>query len=146
MMTADERQVEVDESNPRPNPDLETEIQAEVYKLDQLITEEDMGAMKIRDWHEATKKGEVVQLSMRYVARRLQRVGTGKDAAKMLKVLKYVYTLLTWFVALEPMRSGGRKLPKKEQLKEKVDAPQLVLDSIHAFFCNRRYWNIPIFA
>jgi DNA-directed RNA polymerase I subunit RPA49 len=133
MMTAEERQKEVDNSKPRPEPDMDATSPADVYPLENLVSEDDLGFVQVREWQQATKKGENVQLTMRYVARRLQKVATSKDA-KNLKLLKYVHIMLTWFVAMESNRGGGRKLPQRDKLKEKVDAPAAILDSLRKKF------------
>jgi DNA-directed RNA polymerase I subunit RPA49 len=133
MMTAEERQQEVDKSKPRPNPNMDAASPAEVYPLENLISEDDLGFVQVREWQQAAQKGHNVELVTRYVARRLQKVATSKDANN-LKLLKYVHIMLTWFLALDSNHGSGKKLPNRDKLKEKVDAPGAIIESLRKKF------------
>lgn len=138
MLTVEQRQEAVDSNKPRPEPNMEATSPAEVYALGQLIPDETLTAMAVRDWEQAMEKDEDVQVGMRFVAKRLKKVATGKDATKMLKVLKYVYILLTWYINLEPAKQG-KKVPDAAKLKEKVDASANIIKGIQQRFADGRY-------
>jgi DNA-directed RNA polymerase I subunit RPA49 len=137
MMSREEQQKEMDKSKPRPNPDMHAKSPADVYTVDNLVGEEELGLIKVNDWQSAMKKGENVKLGSRYVANRLRRTATVKDTTN-LKLLKYMFTMLTWYGALEKQRDG-KKLPNKDKLREKVDAPAAILESLRRKFTDSLY-------
>ena len=137
MMTVEERQQEADKSKPRPDANLSADTPADVYPIQRLVGEDELGLVRVMDWQSAMKKGENVKLRMRYVAHRLRKVATGKDTTA-LKLLKYLNVMLTWYAALEPAR-GVKKVPFKDKLLEKVDAPGAILESLRKNFTDGRY-------
>jgi DNA-directed RNA polymerase I subunit RPA49 len=137
MPTKEEQQALIDQAKPRPNPNLAAASPADVYPIPFLVSEEDLELLKVNDWKAAAKKQENVNLNMRYVARRLQKVATVKDDTN-LKLLKYVNIMLMWFAAL-PKTRDGRKLPQRDKLKELVDAPAAIFESFRRQFTEGLY-------
>ena len=137
MMTAEETQREADKSKPRPTPNPEATTPADVYPIERLVSQDDLALIKVLDWQNATKKGEAVTLKMRYTARRLRKLATAKDATS-LKLLKYINIMLTWYNALESGR-GMKKIPRREVIAEKVDAPGAILSSLVKNYSDGKY-------
>jgi len=48
--------------------------------------------------------------------------------------MKYIYILMNFFIALKPLRSGGKKLPPREDLKKMTGAGDAILDGIRRTF------------
>jgi DNA-directed RNA polymerase I subunit RPA49 len=138
MLTKEEAQQEIDASKPRPVADLQASNKEDVYPIENLVSEDDLQIVQVADWQAAAKSGQNTKLSMRYVARRMNRVATmNKDATK-LRLLKYMYIGLTWYTALEPNR-GAKKVPHGDKLREKVDAPGSIFKSLQQQFTDRGY-------
>lgn len=148
MPTKEERQAAVDEAKPRPNPHLNTDKPENVYPLDELIPEDVMMALYVKDWTDAAEKNEAVQTHSRYVAHRLHALAVKKDIRR-LKILRYILALVDFNAACTLMRGGGRKLPKdRSVLKNSVkDVADAVLGEIRRKFSEKGYVSssIPLF-
>jgi DNA-directed RNA polymerase I subunit RPA49 len=145
MMTAEERQLEADNSKPRPTPNMAATSPAEAYPLENLISDDELSVMRVNEWQASVKTGENIKLTMRYVARRVRKVATSNDT-KNLQILKYVDTMLTWFVALDSNRGNGKKLPPRDKLKDKVSAPGAIFQSLRKKFTDGQYVQANPFA
>ncbi|KIW09558.1 uncharacterized protein PV09_00431 [Verruconis gallopava] len=146
MMTAEEREVESNKAKPRPDPNMEATKPKDAYPVTSLVSEDDLSLVQVRDWQASAKEGKNMKLPMRYVARRLQKVASSKDTNN-LKLLKYLNIMLVWFMALDSNRSGKR-IPQREKLKEKVDAPGAILESLRKKFSDGREmtkWHVDKF-
>ena len=135
MPSREDMQIASDAVKPRPRANLEAQTAAEVYPVDNLVGEEELSAMVVKDWLDAIRNGQEVMQSSKFVARRLMHVAQRNDV-RSLRLLKYITTLRDFYAALKPMRGGGRKLPVREQLKSKTGANNYVLDCIRERFTN----------
>lgn len=138
MMTTAEAQAAIDSSKPRPELDLDATDRKDVYPLENLISDDDYNLMKVPDWRSAATQGKNVKFSQRYVARRMARIASMNKDDHKLKLLKYINIALTWFAALESTRSG-KKLPHRDKLREKVDAPGPIFESLRRQFTEAKY-------
>ncbi|KAF2434796.1 RNA polymerase I associated factor, A49-like protein [Tothia fuscella] len=121
LATREQRQAAVDGAKPRPKPNLQATTPAEVYDLYNLIKEEDLNDMPIKEWQDATETGEDVKTLSRYVSNRLYELSSKKENVLRLKVLRYVYMLIQFYGALLPGKGGGKKLPQKSDLATKIE-------------------------
>lgn len=137
LPTREDMQAESDAAKPRPRANLDAQTRADVYPVESLVAEEELCAMIVKDWLDAVRNGQEVMQSSKFVARRLIHVAQ-KDDVQSLRLLKYISTLRDFYAALKPQRGGGRKLPIREQLKNKTAQNNYILDSILRRFTNGR--------
>ena len=135
MPSREDMQTASDAAKPRPRANLEAQAPAKVYSIDSLIAEEELHAMMVKDWLDAIRNGQEVMQSSKFVARRLAHVAQKNDL-QSLRLLKYISTLRDFYAALKPLRGGGRKLPMREQLKNKTGVNNYVLDCIRGRYTN----------
>lgn len=133
--TREEKQATIDSAHPRPLPNLAAIRPSEVYALKSLVSDEDLSKLAVKDWEDALAAGEKIETNMRFVAFRLDALN-GKT--RMLKVMKYLYILLNFYIALKPLRGGGKKLPQREDLKKATGADSAILDGIKRNFAQGR--------
>ncbi|RDI86487.1 hypothetical protein Vi05172_g3336 [Venturia inaequalis] len=129
--TREEKQATIDSAHPRPVPNLDAIRSSEVYALKSLVSDEDLSRLAVKDWEDAIAAGEKIETNMRFVAFRLDALN-GKT--RMLKVMKYLHILLNFYIALKPLRGGGKKLPTREDLKKATGADGAILDGIRRNF------------
>ena len=137
MKTLEEIQEDVDASKPRPRAHLDAVTPADVYPLHELIDEDTLALLNVKEWKRAAKRNEDLKLETRFVARRLQPVVARKDETA-LKALRYLHILLMWFNALDS-KKGGKRVRKPEEVQEKVDAPKGVLEGLKRNFSDGGY-------
>jgi DNA-directed RNA polymerase I subunit RPA49 len=130
----EEKQAVIDESKPRPKPNLAATTPADVYPLDVVISEETMRDIPIKEWREAHTKGEDVEVKSLFVANRMYNLATRDEEISNLKALRYLYMLVQFYLALKPGREGHKKLPTKAELSAKVEASSSLLDGIKRTF------------
>jgi DNA-directed RNA polymerase I subunit RPA49 len=133
--TREDKQATIDSAHPRPKPNLHAIRPSEAYPLKDLVSDEDLAKLAVKDWQDALEAGEKIETNMRFVAFRLDALN-GKT--KMLKVMKYLYTLLNFYIACKPLRSGGKKLPTREDLKKATGVDNAILDGIRRNFAAGR--------
>jgi DNA-directed RNA polymerase I subunit RPA49 len=140
MPTKEEQRAVVDDAKPRPRPHLDTDKPQDVYPIDELIPEDAMMALYVKDWTDAAEKNEAVQTHSRFVARRLHALAVKKDI-KRLKILRYILALVDFNAACTTLSKGGKKLPKdRSVLKESVKhAGDAVLGEIQRKFAQKGY-------
>ncbi|GAM86873.1 hypothetical protein ANO11243_048930 [Dothideomycetidae sp. 11243] len=114
-----EREAEILKSKPIPQPNLETEKIEEVYAIDKLVPSGDMRAMVVKEWQDKIKEGTAIEFTSRFVANRVQALAKMEDVTK-LKALKYMLLLLDFTAALKPAGKAGKKVPQRDELKEKL--------------------------
>lgn len=135
MLSREDMQAEVDEAKPRPKPNLEASTPADVYPLDTLITREERMALQVNDWIQAVAANQAIETPSRFVANRVEALASKKEIAVKLRALKYILALVSFNAALKPTRSGGRKLPPREDLKKKLShLPPTLVESIKRKF------------
>ncbi|KAH8843383.1 hypothetical protein MCOR07_004791 [Pyricularia oryzae] len=137
MPTRDELQAAVDGAKPVPKGNYDAAEIQDVYDPDQIIGSDVLNAIPVRDWQTANKNDENVQLTSRYVANRLRRVGEHAESLKRLRILRYLYFLMTFIKIAKPGKNGVRKLPPRDKLREALSpAPDIVLDSLRHKFAD----------
>ncbi|KAI6271769.1 hypothetical protein MCOR27_008651 [Pyricularia oryzae] len=137
MPTRDELQAAVDGAKPVPKGNYDAAEIQDVYDPDQIIGSDVLNAIPVRDWQTANKNDENVQLTSRYVANRLRRVGEHAESLKRLRILRYLYFLMTFIKIAKPGKNGVRKLPPRDKLREALSpAPDVVLDSLRHKFAD----------
>ncbi|KAK3065290.1 hypothetical protein LTS18_002693 [Coniosporium uncinatum] len=144
MPTRESMQEAVDANKPRPQPNTAASTPAEVYSTDTLIGDEVFANITVNDWLEKAATGEDIKTSSRFVARRIAALAQGKEVVK-LKYVKFMLVLINFHNALSPARGGGRKLPQREKLREKLGMPDLILGPITRKFCdgpNMTKWHV----
>lgn len=128
-------------AKPRPVANMDAEDINDVYTADNLLGKDIQKAIPILDWRQAISKREEVLTNSRYVAHRLQAVGTpssGVQASEAtsiakLKLLRYLLALVEIHNSLKPGRDGSR-LPARESLRNLAGMPDQVIDSIKRRF------------
>ncbi|KAL8705116.1 MAG: hypothetical protein Q9201_001761 [Fulgogasparrea decipioides] len=122
MPTREALQAAVDESKPRPQPNLGAETPTDVYPIDQLVGPGMLRQMTIKEWQDAVESREDILTKSRFVSNRVQKIVPNGDVRK-IKTLKYLLFLLEWHgVLVATGKGGGRKVPEREQLREKLGA------------------------
>lgn len=135
MATRDELQAAIDQSKPVPRPNLDATEIADVYDPRVMIGAEILRAIPVRDWQESIDANEDIQLMSRYVARRIQRVGRQEKPADKLRLLRYLYFLLCFFMAARPGKRDARRVPPKDVLAQALSpAPSSVIENIRRKF------------
>ncbi|KAF2841505.1 RNA polymerase I associated factor, A49-like protein [Patellaria atrata CBS 101060] len=129
MPSRDAMNAAADDAKPRPKANLDATTPAEAYPLDALISPDELRAVDIKAWQDAVKAGENVQVTSRFVAKRLDGIGKSKDTKK-LRVLRYVYILIEFYNALKANRDGGKRLPQRDELRKRVSASDVLLDGV----------------
>jgi len=131
----DERDDAILQSKPIPRPNLTTDKAEEVYSYDVLIPVADSRAQTVKEWQDEVKAGREVSLSSRFVANRLVNV-VEKANIQTLKALKYLLLLTEFYGTLQP-KKGGLRLPKKDELKDKLSNwSDSAIDSVRRRFAD----------
>ncbi|KAI4176111.1 MAG: hypothetical protein LQ346_007945 [Caloplaca aetnensis] len=135
MPTREELQASVDDSKPRPKPNLDAETPAEVYSIEQLVGPGKLAQMTIKEWQDAIEADEEILTTSRFVSRRVQAIVKSDDIRK-LKTLKYLLLLVEWYNALRPGLKGvGRKVLAPEKLHEQLTGwSSSLIDSVSQRF------------
>ncbi|KAL8771552.1 MAG: hypothetical protein Q9209_002994 [Squamulea sp. 1 TL-2023] len=120
VSTREDLQAAIDESKPRPRPNLTAETPSDVYPIDQLVGSGVLRQMTVKDWQDAVEQNEEVLTKSRFVSHRIQRVVSEGDVRK-IKTLKYLLLLIEWHNVLLPAPKGkGRKIPDRSLIREKL--------------------------
>lgn len=131
-------QDEILASKPIPKPNLRATEVENVYPIGSLVPAGDMRNLAVKEWQDAAAAGEDIKLTSRYVAHRLQPIAM-RDDVQRLKALKYLLLLLDFNTALKPNR-GGKKVPPKDQLRDKLTAwPESLIESVRRRFSDNKY-------
>ncbi|CAO2649661.1 Nn.00g070460.m01.CDS01 [Neocucurbitaria sp. VM-36] len=118
MPTKEELAAAVDSSKPRPTPNLAAEYPGDVYTIDTVVGSELMTMLGVKDWVDASIAGQGVDVSSKYVAKRIVKLARNKQIQK-LKVLRFILLCINFNAAL--LGSGGSR-PKKIPIKGKLEA------------------------
>lgn len=125
-------------SKPIPRPNLNAKNIEDAYPLSVLVPSGEMRALAVKDWQDAVEAGENIKTGSRFVASRVNWVTKSEDVPK-LKALKYLLLLIDFYGALQPGR-GGKKVPIKDKLKEKLSTwPDALIDSVRRRFAESKY-------
>ncbi|EKJ73523.1 hypothetical protein NXS19_009226 [Fusarium pseudograminearum] len=139
MASREELQAVVDEARPVPIPNLEaTEIQ-DVYDPKRIIGADILKLVPVREWQEKVQHKESIQVPSRFVAARVTRVAGNEDATDRLRVLRYFFFVLLFYLHSKPGKARGtRSIPPRDKLREFLaPAPEAVVESIRRKFSDR---------
>lgn len=136
MPTREELQAIVDEAKPRPKANLNATVPKDVYKIKTLIPREILDGMDVTDWEASVEKNEGITTTSRFVSGRIVRFS---EETRKLKALRYLLALIEFHSSLRILKTKGRKLPKREDLKKKMEASEDVLNSIRKQFSTGGY-------
>lgn len=118
MPSKNELEAAVNSGKPRPTPNLAAEFPGDVYTVDSVVGEELMTMIEVSDWVEASKAGQGVNVSSKYVAKRIVKLAKNKQIMK-LKALRFILLCIEFNAALF---GGGGSRAKKIPLKNKLEA------------------------
>lgn len=116
MPTKDELAAAVDSSKPRPTPNMAAEYPGDVYPIETVVGSELMTMLEVKDWVEACRAGQGVNVSSRYVARRILALAKNKQIQK-LKVLRFILLCIDFAAALSGPGNKAKKIPMKGKLE-----------------------------
>ena len=144
MPTREELQVAVDEAKPRPKANLDATVPANVYKIEDLVGNEALRSLSVRQWQDAIKEGKAVETTSRYVSRRVVKLVQSEDV-KRLKALRYVLLMLDWYGCLKPGQRGAKKLPPREDIRKAVgeEITDFLIEGLRKMFAPDAYVHSP---
>ncbi|KAL8785831.1 MAG: hypothetical protein Q9213_003138 [Squamulea squamosa] len=120
VSTREDLQAAIDESKPRPHPNLTAKTPSDVYPIDQLVGSGILRQMAVKDWQDAVEQDEEILTKSRFVSHRIQRIVSEGDVRK-IKTLRYLLLLIEWHNILLPAPRGkGRKIPDRSLIREKL--------------------------
>jgi DNA-directed RNA polymerase I subunit RPA49 len=141
MPTKEELAAAVDSSKPRPTPNLAAEYPGDVYPVDTVVGSELMTMLEVKDWVAACDAGQGINVSSRYVARRILPLAKNKQITK-LKVLRFILLCIDFAAALSGAGgSRARKIPMKGKLEQMMgeDTPVSLVMAIRRKFAPEEY-------
>ena len=138
--TREELQASIDEAKPRPQANIDAKTPGEVYTIEDLVGIEALRILGVKGWQDAIGKGEDVQTSSKFVARRLVKVVKSNDVRR-LKALRFVLVMLDWFGCMKEAGKGMKKLPKREDTRAAVGEgiPDSVIEGLRKRFAPDLY-------
>ncbi|RSL71056.1 hypothetical protein CEP54_001456 [Fusarium duplospermum] len=139
MASREELQAVVDEAKPVPVANVDaTEIQ-DVYDPKKIIGADILNLVPVREWQEKVQHKESIQVPSRFVAARVNRVAGNEEAVTRLRVLRYFFFVLLFYLHSKPGKARGtRTIPPRDKLREALaPAPEAVIESIRRKFSDR---------
>ncbi|KAL2282742.1 hypothetical protein FJTKL_10364 [Diaporthe vaccinii] len=136
VATKEDLQNAMDAAKPVPRGNYEAEEIQDVYRPENLIGKDILELIQVNDWAEAVKNNEDIQLRSRFVAHRINRIGSGESAVLRLRVLRYLYFLVLLYLTSKKGKDRGtRDVLRKDKLTEELaPAPPPVVESIRRKF------------
>lgn len=141
MPTKEDLAAAIDSSKPRPVPNLTAEYPPDVYPIETVVGSELMTMLEINDWIQATAAGQGVEVTSKYVARRILKLAKNKSVQK-LKALRFILLAVNFNASL--MGPGGnrpKKIPNKGKLEDAMgsDTPTSWVMAIRRKFASAEY-------
>lgn len=135
MPTKEDLLAAVDNSKPRPRANVSAEYPIDVYTIDAVVGKELMQLIPIKDWVEASEAGTGVEVSSKFVAKRIFKLVKNKQLQK-LKVLRFIALATKFNDALTSRGKGPKRVPLREKLEELMgkDVPGPVANAIRRKF------------
>lgn len=136
MATREELQAAVDQAKPVPPGNFDaTEIQ-DVYRPEKLIGAEILESIPIKDWSDAAKKQEPLQLPYQFISANLYAIAAGPQPVQRLRVLRYLNYLMAFIKSAKAGRERGvLRIPQRQKLQDTMgEAPLPVIESIRRKF------------
>ncbi|VUC29021.1 unnamed protein product [Clonostachys rosea] len=136
MATREELQAVVDEAKPVPIANVDAEDIIDVYDPKTIIGGDILHLVPVREWQEKVQHKESIQVVSRFVAARVNHIAANEDATTRLRVLRYFYFVLLFYLHTKPGKQRGiRQLPTREKLREALaPAPEAVIENIRRKF------------
>lgn len=136
MATREELQAVVDEAKPVPKANMDAKDIGDVYDPKAIIGADILNLVPIREWQEKVQHGENIQVASRYVANRVARLAANEEATTRLRVLRYLYFLLMFYLNTRPGRERGtRSVATRDKLHKLLEpAPEAVVENIRRKF------------
>ncbi|KUI60085.1 DNA-directed RNA polymerase I subunit rpa49 [Cytospora mali] len=139
VATREDLQSAMDAAKPVPRGNYEADEIQDVYRPEELIGKDILELIQVNDWAKSVKKNEDIQLRSRFVAHRINRIGSGESAVSRLRLLRYLYfVMLFYLTARKGKDKGSREVLKKDKLIEELSpAPPPVIESIRRKFSDK---------
>lgn len=136
MATKEELQAAIDAAKPVPRANPDAQEVDQVYRPEDLIGEEILNLVPIREWQEKVQHKEGIQTPSRFVAARVNAIANDDEAVTRLRVLRYLAFVLVFYLCTRPGKQRGtRQLPPREKLRQLLSpAPEAVLENIRRKF------------
>ncbi|RYP91026.1 hypothetical protein DL770_002856 [Monosporascus sp. CRB-9-2] len=133
MASREDLQAAADAAKPVPPGNFNAKEIQDVYKPEELIGEDVLNAIPIKDWQDQIKQNLDKQHSSAFVAGRLISIGQGPDSVKRLRTLRYLDLLIKFQRAARGR--GAKRVPPKDKLREIMQpAPEPVIENIRRKF------------
>jgi DNA-directed RNA polymerase I subunit RPA49 len=144
MPTKEELAAAVDSSKPRPTPNMAAEYPGDVYPIDTIVGSELMTLLDVKDWVDASVAGQGVDVSSKFVARRIVKLARNKQIQK-LKVLRFILLCISFGAALSSGGKGPKKIPPKGKLEAMMgeDVPAGCVVAIRRMFASEGSFDMP---
>nr|POE65088.1 dna-directed rna polymerase i subunit rpa49 [Quercus suber] len=124
-------------AKPIPTPNVAAESVEDVYSFKTLVPPGDARLVAVKDWQDKAIAGEAIEFHHRFPAFRVEHTAKMNDNTQRLKALGYLAVLLDFNSALQSAGRTGKKVPKKDILKQKLAHwPMELVDSIRRRFAN----------
>lgn len=139
VATREDLQNAMDAAKPIPKGNYEADEIQDVYRPEDLIGKDILDLIQVNDWAKFVKKNEDIQLRSRFVAHRINRIGSGESAVSRLRLLRFLYFLMLFYLtARKGKDKGTREVLKKDKLIEELSpAPPPVIESIRRKFSDK---------
>ena len=136
MASREQLQAVVDEAKPIPKVNLEAEEIEDAYDPKEIIGSDILNLIPVREWQEKAKHNEGIQVSSRFVASRVTSIALNHDATTRLRVLRYLYFLILFYLYSKPGKERGtRSIPPRDKLRTLLaPAPEAVIENIRRKF------------
>ncbi|KAF2639030.1 DNA-directed RNA polymeras-like protein I 49 kDa polypeptide [Massarina eburnea CBS 473.64] len=116
MPTKEDLAAAMDSSKPRPVANLNAEYPEDVYPIDVIVGRDIMGIIPVKDWVSASEAGTGVNVSSRFVAKRILKLAKNKQIEK-LKVLRFMLLCIKFNESLSVRGKGPKRVPPKDKLE-----------------------------
>lgn len=137
--TREDLQSAIDANKPVPKGHYDADEIQDVYKPEELIGRDILELIQVNDWAQSIKKNEDIQLRTRFVAHRINRIGSSDNSVSRLRLLRYTYFLQLFLMTSRKGKERGvREILKKDKLQEELaPAPPPVVESIRRKFSDK---------
>ncbi|CAI6333404.1 unnamed protein product [Periconia digitata] len=137
MPTREDLAAAVDSSKPRPIANIAAEYPEDVYTIDVVVGKDLMSAIPVKDWIDASEAGTGVQVTSRYVAKRILKLVKNKQIEK-LKMLRFILLCIKFNESLSSKGRGPKRVPPKDKLATLMgdDVDEAVINGIRRKFAS----------
>lgn len=161
--TREELQAASDEAKPRPKANLTATKVEDVYPLHELIGEETMRLLVVKEWQDAaaasaSNKSQAMTVKSRYVGQRMAKLArasimtSGSNGSEddneeereerdksliKLQVLRYILLLLDFLAALRSTgRKSSKRLPERDELRRATGVQDFLIETLRKRFAD----------